>query len=765
MEKPSFVSISILGIVSSVIFYGYFVTLSPTIAGGDSGEIVAEGCQLGTAHPPGYPLMTVFVYFLSKLADMLGKTPAYLVNISSAFLTATAAFFIGLLVYELSRFKSLSGPILAMSLFSFSPLIWQYAITAEVFPLNTALAAIIPYLVMRFSKTGNTRIAIFGAWLCGMALCNQHTIILYEVPLILWMLFLLRRKVFFTEDKTYKLLMELSVAFIVGILPYFYLPISALISPKPGSWGHVTTISGFLHHFLRKDYGTFQLFSGATGKQTENMWQRHSSYWKDFSTIQTFPGTSFLAVLGAFAVIIIGFVFEYNYSSFGQRSSSLGTDSQSIEKDIADSSSIGSSDSKASGLTNRKKGGKKAESSSTTPSKIVKLNKKPSKSVELVDGISPSEMKLTPAILVFTHLFYLFVFHSLSNLPLSDRLLYGVHQRFWMQPNILIFTWVGVAVNAGTGLAAEMLFPRIVSSETVMKVLKALLQIISLVLTVYLSFQQFQRNHFVSDQHDAFHFRNYARAILTSLPKDAILLINYDQQWTSIRYQQLCESYRPDVISIQVSMMSYDWFQHKRHIYDPSLVQGQSTNNTNPALGRKVYFPGTFLSYEGSPKIAKQNAFTLISFLNENILKPHPQDDALYSKERSVFVGGKLSSFDHRLEEFYELVPHGLVSEFVPVHGIANGSVYLPKLVNSWEVVQSYLASLPSIDKYSEETWEWTIGRDYKDRLQGKQLISPPPLHSSLIGFFFRLGFLLVVHSSEHCESGSTAPNRCYLLD
>lgn len=25
------------------------------------GELVAEGCQLGTAHPPGYPLFTLIV--------------------------------------------------------------------------------------------------------------------------------------------------------------------------------------------------------------------------------------------------------------------------------------------------------------------------------------------------------------------------------------------------------------------------------------------------------------------------------------------------------------------------------------------------------------------------------------------------------------------------------------------------------------------------------------------------------------------------------
>ena len=47
----------------------------------------------------------------------------------------------------------LGGSILAMGLFSFSPLIWQYAATAEVFPMNTFFAALIVYLVLRFSRT------------------------------------------------------------------------------------------------------------------------------------------------------------------------------------------------------------------------------------------------------------------------------------------------------------------------------------------------------------------------------------------------------------------------------------------------------------------------------------------------------------------------------------------------------------------------------------------------------------------------------------
>jgi hypothetical protein len=33
--------------------------------------------------------------------------------------------------------------------------------------------------------------------------------------------------------------------------------------------------------------------------------------------------------------------------------------------------------------------------------------------------------------------------------------------------------------------------------------------------------------------------------------------------------------------------------------------------------------------------------------------------------------------------------------------------------------VQSHLNRFPDMNKYTELTWEWTIGRDYKDRVFG----------------------------------------------
>ena len=118
-----------------------------------------------------------------------------------------------------------------------SPLVWQYAVTAEVFPLNTMLSSLIIYFTVLFSTTGNLYISHIGALVCGVALCNQHTIILFEVPLILWMIYLLRNKVL----ADYTVLTSHAAITLIGMSCYIYLPVVATMSPKAGSWLVITT--------------------------------------------------------------------------------------------------------------------------------------------------------------------------------------------------------------------------------------------------------------------------------------------------------------------------------------------------------------------------------------------------------------------------------------------------------------------------------------------------------------------------------------------
>jgi len=319
---------------------------------------------------------------------------------------------------------------MGMGLFALSPLVWQYAITAEVFALNNLFTATLLYLVVRFSHSRSMPIAYMGALVCGLALSNQHSIVLYEIPLILWMLYLLRKSLLSSHG--WVILLHLLGFFLLGLTPYSYLPIAASWAPKPGSWGSVDNFAGFLHHLLRRDYGTFQLFSGSKGATAvEGLWERNEAYVHDLSK-QGFDDYGAVVMLA-----VVGLLFstrEVVYSALSEYSVFPANKNQLYQKSATATAAL--KKNKKSKSKDATKGSPPPhpsiiDSSSTTDtdkSTTVTIGKEMEERV----AASRADYIFTPIALIGTQIFYFAVFHSLSNLPLHDRLLFGVHQRFWM---------------------------------------------------------------------------------------------------------------------------------------------------------------------------------------------------------------------------------------------------------------------------------------------------------------------------------------------
>ena len=102
----------------------------------------------------------------------------------------------------------------------------------------------------------------YGCLISSVALTNQHTSVIYvlfyalhEVKYVL--------KLIFTEIQKIRLIFcFLAVPF---IFIYAYIPLSAILNPDAVFfWGDGKTISGFLTHVLRREYGTFDLAKGGT---------------------------------------------------------------------------------------------------------------------------------------------------------------------------------------------------------------------------------------------------------------------------------------------------------------------------------------------------------------------------------------------------------------------------------------------------------------------------------------------------------------------
>jgi dolichyl-phosphate-mannose-protein mannosyltransferase len=102
---------------------------------------------LGVAHPPGYPLYTL----LAKLASLVPfGTVAWRVNLFSALTGGAATLLLcrGVICWT----GDVAAGALAAGVFAFGPLVWPYAITAEVFALNNLFAAGLVYFAARASS-------------------------------------------------------------------------------------------------------------------------------------------------------------------------------------------------------------------------------------------------------------------------------------------------------------------------------------------------------------------------------------------------------------------------------------------------------------------------------------------------------------------------------------------------------------------------------------------------------------------------------------
>ncbi|XP_034624383.1 transmembrane protein 260 isoform X1 [Trachemys scripta elegans] len=255
------------GALGAAVAAAYAATLPPSVPGGDSGELITAAYELGVAHPPGYPLFTL----LAKLA--IGLFPfgsiAYRVNLLCGLLGAAAASLLYYTVFRLSG--SYAGGVLAAGVFSFSRLTWQWSISAEVFSLNNLFVGLLMVLTVHFEEAATakerSKISKVGAFCCGLSLCNQHTIVLYVLCIVLWVLF----QLFKGKELSFGHLLKLGLCLLAGLLPYLYLPASSYLNQARWTWGDQTTFQGFLTHFLREEYGTFSLAKSEEGPSLRDM--------------------------------------------------------------------------------------------------------------------------------------------------------------------------------------------------------------------------------------------------------------------------------------------------------------------------------------------------------------------------------------------------------------------------------------------------------------------------------------------------------------
>ncbi|KAM6274393.1 protein O-mannosyl-transferase TMEM260 isoform 2-T2 [Porphyrio hochstetteri] len=524
------------GALGAAVAALYAATLPPALPGGDAGELITAAYELGVAHPPGYPLFTLLAKLVTGLLPV--GSPAYRVNLLCGLLGAAAASLLFYTVFRLSG--SYAGGILAAGVFSFSRLTWQWSIAAEVFSLNNLFVGLLMALTVHFEEASTakerSKISKLGAFCCGLSVCNQHTIVLYIACIVPWVLSQLFRKM----ELSLGHLLKLGLCFLAGLLPYLYLPASSYLNQARWTWGDQTTFQGFLTHFLREEYGTFNLAKSETGSSMREM-----------------------------------LVFQ---------------------------------------LTQMK-------SELSLPVLALAL-------VACLSTALPTKRQKSSTVWLFTAMLCLYslFFAWRANLDVTKPLFLGVVERFWLQSSAV------VAVLAGLGLA--------VLASVGSAVLKGswVLSWLEWLSALALVASQVWTNYSACDQSNNYVVDKFARNLLSSMPKGAVILLRGDLPGNALRYVHYCEGMRPDITLVDQEMMTYEWYlpklaKHLPGVYFPG-------NRWNPVEG--VLPDGTL-------------AFNLHHFLQVN-------------KNKEAFACIGLHEGDSTWRRSYSLWPWGTCEKLVPSH-------------------------------------------------------------------------------------------------
>lgn len=221
-----------------LVIFSLYVFMAPvSVQSGDTGELVTNSFLLRVSHPPGYPLWTMLYHIPVKYINF--GNPFYSASIFTALISVLAFACIG-------GALNLRSIWLILAVISTTTVIWKQALLPDVFALHMLFLALV---FICFSRP-----EILNRWwmilIVALSVAHHHTIV-FVFPMFLYALI---------ESKpTSKKLVTclLSGAFSLSL----YLFLMAFNPDDYGSWGNIHSVSDVVHHFLRKDYGTFNLMT------------------------------------------------------------------------------------------------------------------------------------------------------------------------------------------------------------------------------------------------------------------------------------------------------------------------------------------------------------------------------------------------------------------------------------------------------------------------------------------------------------------------
>jgi hypothetical protein len=263
VSRLTFVALAGMG-VGLLAFILYLRTLAPTVLYydlpdlRDSAMLQTKAYVLGVPDYTGYPTYVMLgrLFTFLPVGDV-----AYRVNLASAVYAALAVVLVYLVGVQLSG--RVVAAVAGATAFAVSWLFWSQAIVAEVYTLNALFVALVLFVLLLWRGRRRDRYLLLAAFLMGLSLTHHLTSGLLLPAGLVFVLMVERRKL-----SDLGLVLKGVGLFLLGLLPYLYLPIRASMDylPEGWVWGQ-PLIREYPPNTL---HGFYNLVSGGLWK--ERMW-------------------------------------------------------------------------------------------------------------------------------------------------------------------------------------------------------------------------------------------------------------------------------------------------------------------------------------------------------------------------------------------------------------------------------------------------------------------------------------------------------------
>ena len=293
----------------------YLRTLAPTVLYydypdmRDAPALQVKAYLLGIPDVTGYPTYALLTHLFTYLPF---GDPAYRVNLASAVFGAAAVFLLYLVCLRLTG--RITPSIAGALLFGVSETFWSQAVIAEVYTLNALFVAATLFVLLVWRDERRDRYLLVFAFLTGLSLTHHLTSGLLLPAGLLFVLLVDQGRL-----TDWRLVFKGVGLFLLGLLPYLYLPVRAAmdftrwtVSVDPTLMRYdPSTLEGFVTLVSGGDFKGAMFVFGAAELPTR------VAYYLGYLLEQFHPGFLAVALLGITyllvvdraAIVLLGFLY------------------------------------------------------------------------------------------------------------------------------------------------------------------------------------------------------------------------------------------------------------------------------------------------------------------------------------------------------------------------------------------------------------------------------------------------------------------------